>query len=81
MDVLFKVLRRLNAEEKVMVVVRERKGHFCDDTVIVVSIVLWDGIGESNATCLYQQLTSLLREHATMVTRRCGSNEKYFISL
>ena len=59
-----------------MVIVRERKGHYCEDRVIVVSIVIWDGITTENASNLYKRLTFLLNEHATMVTRRCGSNEK-----
>ena len=59
-----------------MVIVRERKGHYCDDSVVVISIVIWDGIETDSASDLYKKLTFLLREHATMVTRRCGSNEK-----
>jgi len=70
------VLRRSGANEKILVIVRERKGHWCDDTVIVISIVIWDGIAVDRASFLYQRLTFLLREHATTVTRRCGSNEK-----
>ena len=57
-------------------IVRERKGHFCQDSVIVISIVIWDGMPMDEASFLYNRLTFLLREHATNVKRRCGRNEK-----
>ncbi|XP_065062672.1 methylcytosine dioxygenase TET1-like isoform X2 [Rhopilema esculentum] len=69
------VLRRQDVDEKILVVVRERPGHLCEDKVIVISIVVWEGFERSKASYLYQRLTSLLSEHATMVTRRCGTNE------
>ena len=38
------VLRRSGPEEKYLVVVKHRPGHFCDYTWVAVTIIIWEGI-------------------------------------
>ncbi|XP_028405021.1 uncharacterized protein LOC114527532 [Dendronephthya gigantea] len=70
------VLRRSSDEEKILSVVRQRPGHTCEFSFIVISIVIWDGVPSKQADSLYSELTSTLNEHAVSTPRRCGMNKE-----
>lgn len=70
-----KVLRRSSSEEKVLSIVRQRKGHSCDFTFIVIAIVLWDGVARNQADSLYVELKKTLNEHGEPTNRKCGTNK------
>eukprot|EP00794_Sanderia_malayensis_P012319 gene12319-13590_t len=69
------VVRRSDKTEKILVIARERRGHCCRDSIIVLSIVIWDGLEEGSASNCYQKLIHTLNEHATVTVRRCASND------
>ncbi|XP_046863763.1 DNA N6-methyl adenine demethylase-like isoform X2 [Xenia sp. Carnegie-2017] len=69
------VLRRSSSEEKVLSIVRQRKGHSCDFTFIVIAIVLWDGVARNQADSLYVELKKTLNEHGEPTNRKCGTNK------
>jgi hypothetical protein len=60
-----------------MVIVRQRPGHTCQTAILVIAIVMWDGIPETQATSLYDYLRHTLPENGLETERRCGTNEKY----
>lgn len=62
-------------EEKYLVVVKHRKGHFCRSTFIVVCLVVWDGVEKNNADELYSLLTDKLNKFGLPTKRRCATNE------
>lgn len=64
-----------------MVIVRQRPGHRCQTAVMIISIVVWDGIPETQATSLYDYLRNTLPENGFETERRCGTNEKYGLHL
>ncbi|XP_064619759.1 uncharacterized protein LOC135483123 isoform X2 [Lineus longissimus] len=70
------IIRRSGPEEKVLVVVRQRAGHFCDATVIIIVIVAWEGVVRNVADDLYNHLIRVLPNYGQETERRCGANEQ-----
>lgn len=69
------VIRRESKEELFLVLYRHHKGHTCNKSYTVISIVLWDGLSEARAMQLYKQMTDILPKYGMPTIRRCGRNE------
>ncbi|CAB3242922.1 unnamed protein product [Arctia plantaginis] len=69
------VIRRANYTEKVLVVVKFRNGHKCPTSWIVVCLVAWEGIPQSEADLDYTLLSHKLNRYGLPTTRRCATNE------
>lgn len=69
------ILRRSTLEEKYLVIVKHRPGHFCRSAFIIICIVVWEGLSKTNSDDLYNILTEKLNKFGLPTKRRCSLNE------
>lgn len=69
------IIRRSGLDEKYLIIVKHRPGHFCHSAFIVVCIVMWDCVQQSTADDLYLLLSDKLTKFGISTKRRCGTNE------
>uniref|UniRef100_A0A673N9Z9 Methylcytosine dioxygenase TET n=1 Tax=Sinocyclocheilus rhinocerous TaxID=307959 RepID=A0A673N9Z9_9TELE len=69
------VIRRSSEKEKLLCVVKQRPGHHCANTVIVVVILCWEGVPNALGDKLYREITETLIKYGNSTSRRCGLND------
>ncbi|KAL1131488.1 hypothetical protein AAG570_011105, partial [Ranatra chinensis] len=69
------VIRRSCLDEKLLLVVKNRQGHTCSTSWIVVVVVAWEGVPSKDADSTYSMLSYKLNKFGIPTTRRCATNE------
>nr|CAD7393366.1 unnamed protein product [Timema cristinae] len=69
------IIRRESYDEKILCVVKHRKGHKCSTAWIVVVIVAWEGVSSNQADDVYNMLVYKLNRYGLPNTRRCATNK------
>ncbi|XP_063788186.1 methylcytosine dioxygenase TET3 isoform X2 [Pseudophryne corroboree] len=69
------IIRRQSDEEKLMCLVRHRAGHHCENAVIIILIMAWEGITRSLGDKLYQNISETITKYGNPTSRRCGLND------
>ncbi|KAK2725530.1 methylcytosine dioxygenase TET-like isoform X2 [Artemia franciscana] len=71
------VLRRSSSQEKVMCLIRQRLGHLCSLSWIVIAIVVWEGLPISSADRYYEDIIGKIAKSGISPTRRrCDVNPR-----
>lgn len=68
------VLKRSGDDEKMLVCVRNRRGHSCPTAWLIVAIVCWEGVPVEAADHIYGYLVRTLPVYGFETERRCGTN-------
>jgi len=71
----FQIIRRSSLEEKVLCLIKERRGHRCQTTWLIVISVAWEGLALGDSDYLYGELVYRLNAHGVATNRRCATNE------
>ncbi|KAK5646097.1 hypothetical protein RI129_004561 [Pyrocoelia pectoralis] len=69
------IIRRASYEEKYLIIVKQRLGHYCFAAIIVVCIVAWDGVIRGDADTIYDMLCYKLNKFGLPTNRRCATND------
>ena len=70
------IVRRSCPEEQFVVVTKERYGHSCEYTWVVVAILQWDGVGRDLADRAYQEIAFKTSKFGSETERQCAANKK-----
>ncbi|OCT89901.1 methylcytosine dioxygenase tet3-B isoform X2 [Xenopus laevis] len=69
------VIRRQSEDEKLMCLVRQRAGHHCENAVIIILIMAWEGIPRALGDSLYDDISGTITKYGNPTSRRCGLND------
>ncbi|KAK9869847.1 hypothetical protein WA026_003572 [Henosepilachna vigintioctopunctata] len=69
------IIRRSGEEEKYLIIVKHRQGHFCTSAFIIICIIVWEGVSKNASDDLYSILTNKLNKFGIPTKRRCAINE------
>jgi hypothetical protein len=59
----------------VLCLIKERRGHRCQTTWLIVISVAWEGLALRDSDYLYGELVYRLNAHGVATNRRCATNE------